>query len=179
ARKVNPFHLLFQGGQFYLLGHSHERDALRVFRLSRIRGKVAYATKAEHDFKRPTDFDPRPYANRADWQFGDEIGVARIHVSDRIAWQVERHFGRFGRILEPEGSDDGIIFETPYASERQIASWVLRLGGHARVEGPPELAQFVTDRVELLHERHAKPIELARPSRGKRAAAQADADTAG
>ncbi len=75
ARKVDPYHLLFQGGQFYLLGHSHERDALRVFRLSRIRGKVAYATKAEHDFKRPTDFDPRPYANRADWQFGDEIGV--------------------------------------------------------------------------------------------------------
>src|SRR5215204_5017018 len=44
-RKVDPYHLLFQGGQFYLLGHSHERKALRVFRLSRIRGKVAYATK--------------------------------------------------------------------------------------------------------------------------------------
>jgi proteasome accessory factor C len=177
ARKVNPFHLLFQGGQFYLLGHSHERDALRVFRLSRIRGKVAYATKAEHDFKRPTDFDPRPYANRADWQFGDEIGVGRIHVSDRIAWQIERHFGRFGEIVEPEGSEDGIVFETPYASERQLASWVLRLGGHARVEGPPGLAQFVADRVELLHERHAKPVELARPSRGKRATAQADGET--
>ena len=53
------------------LGHSHERDAMRVFRLSRIRGKVAYATKAEHDFKRPADFDPRAYANRAEWQFGD------------------------------------------------------------------------------------------------------------
>src|SRR6195952_5430528 len=51
ARKVDPYHLLFQGGQFYLLGHSHERDALRVFRLSRIQGKAAYATKAEHDFK--------------------------------------------------------------------------------------------------------------------------------
>ena len=71
ARKVDPYHLLFQGGQFYLLGRSHERDAMRVFRLSRIRGKVAYATKAEHDFKRPTDFDPRAYANRADWQFGE------------------------------------------------------------------------------------------------------------
>src|SRR4051812_32078762 len=65
-RKVDPYHLLYQGGQFYLLGHSHEREALRVFRLSRIRGKVAYATKAEHDFKgRPDGFDPRAYANRA------------------------------------------------------------------------------------------------------------------
>ena len=25
-RKVDPYHLLFQGGQFYLLGHSHERE---------------------------------------------------------------------------------------------------------------------------------------------------------
>ena len=65
ARVVDPYHLLFRGGQFYLLGHSHEREALRVFRLSRIRGKVAYATKAEHDFRRPADFDPRAYAKLA------------------------------------------------------------------------------------------------------------------
>lgn len=69
-RKVDPYHLLFQGGQFYLVGRAHDRDAIRVFRLSRMRGKVAYATKAEHDFKRPADFDPRAYAGRADWQFG-------------------------------------------------------------------------------------------------------------
>src|SRR5881227_4192483 len=27
ARKVDPYHLLFEGGQFYLLGRSHERSA--------------------------------------------------------------------------------------------------------------------------------------------------------
>ena len=36
-----------RGGQFYLIGQSHERDAVRVFRLSRIQGKVGYASKAE------------------------------------------------------------------------------------------------------------------------------------
>ena len=51
--------------------------AVRVFRLSRIRGKVAYATKAEHDFQRPADFDPRGYANRIPWQLGDPIGDGR------------------------------------------------------------------------------------------------------
>src|SRR5688572_8402561 len=93
TRKVDPYHLLFKG-EFYLLGYAHEREALRVFRLSRIQGKVAYATKAEHDFKGPPDgFDPRPYANRADWQFGDPVGTAEIEISERIAWQIERHFG--------------------------------------------------------------------------------------
>ena len=76
-RKVDPYHLLFEGGQFYLVGYSHERDDVRVFRLSRIRGKVAYATKAEHDFQRPADFDPREYANRIPWQLGDTAGHRR------------------------------------------------------------------------------------------------------
>jgi proteasome accessory factor BC len=158
-RKVDPYHLLFQGGQFYLLGHSHERGALRVFRLSRMRGKVAYATKAEHDFKRPTDFDPRAYANRADWQFGETVATAEVWVSERIAWQVDRHFGRFGEIRH--NGDGSIGFVTDYANARQLASFVLRLGEHARVEAPPALAGEVADRVDLLRERHEKGIELA------------------
>ena len=54
-RKVDPYHLVYRGGQFYLIGHSHERDGIRVFRLSRIRGKVSYASKAEHDFSPPEE----------------------------------------------------------------------------------------------------------------------------
>ncbi|CAA9329402.1 MAG: FIG019733: possible DNA-binding protein, partial [uncultured Gemmatimonadaceae bacterium] len=163
ARKVDPYHLLFQGGQFYVLGHSHERGALRVFRLSRIRGKVAYASKAEHDFKRPADFDPRAYANRADWQFGDATRTADIWISDRIAWQVERNFGRFGTVTQAE--DGAIVFHTPYANARQLASWVLRLGEHARVLGPEELQGEVAERVELLAARHEGELELAEPVR--------------
>ncbi len=162
SRKVDPYHLLFQGGQFYLLGHAHERGALRVFRLSRIRGKVAYATKAEHDFKRPADFDPRAYASRADWQFGDVAATAEIWVSDRIGWQVERHFGRYGEVRPAE--DGGIVFTTGYAATRQLASWVLRLGEHARVLSPPELQDEVHDRVRLLAERHEGGLALAEPA---------------
>src|SRR4051812_46499914 len=159
ARKVDPYHLLFQGGQFYLLGHSHERKALRVFRLSRIRGKVAYATKAEHDFKRPADFDPRVYANRAEWQYGETIGTARIRISDRLGWQVERHHGRFGEV-EP-AADGGIVFTTPYANTRQLVAWVLGLGEHARVEAPDELVAEVDERLAQLAARHSEGPELA------------------
>src|SRR5437763_1849493 len=167
-RKVDPYHLLYQGGQFYLLGHSHERGALRVFRLSRIRGKVAYASKAEHDFKRPRDFDPRPYANWADWQFGDPVDTAEIHVSEGIGWQIERHFGRFGTV-EP-APDGGVIFRTEYASARQLAAWVLGLGEHARVLAPAALADEVARRAALVAERHAEGgIELAAPVAAKAA----------
>jgi proteasome accessory factor C len=172
SRRVDPYHLLFQGGQFYLLGHSHERKGLRVFRLSRIRGKVSYATKAEHDFRRPEDFDPRAYANRADWQLGELVDVAEVLVSERIAWQVERHFGRYGEIREDAGG--GKLFLTGYSNPRGVISWVLGLGVNAALRGPQELTEELQRRLELLEERHSPESALPPPRRRSgRAAASA------
>ncbi len=160
TRKVDPYQLLFQGGQFYLVGHSHERDAIRVFRLSRIRGKVGYATKAEHDFQRPAGFDPRGYANRIDWQFGDPVGTAEVWIGRRIAWQIERHFDRYGD-MRPDGDDGDRVFLTPYANARQLIAWVLGLGENARIAGPPELASELRERLDLLVERHTGEPQIA------------------
>jgi proteasome accessory factor C len=159
TRRVDPYQLLYQGSQFYLVGRSHERGAIRVFRLSRIRGKVAYVTKAEHDFTRPADFDPRRYADRIDWQFGDPVGTAEIWIGERIAWQVERHFGRYGE-MRPAGGEDR-VFVTAYANPRALIAWVLGLGENARILGPPELAEALRERVALLIEGHTgDPLPL-------------------
>ncbi len=158
-RKVDPYHLLFQGGQFYLLGWAHERKAIRVFRLTRIRGKVSYASKAEHDFRRPRreEFDPRAYANRAEWQLGEELGVAEVVLSERIAWQIERHFGRYGEIAAaPDGNGGDRLLRTSYGDARMIVSWVLGLGENARLQGPEELVGEYARRVELLERWHAE-----------------------
>ncbi|MGZ4328679.1 MAG: helix-turn-helix transcriptional regulator [Solirubrobacteraceae bacterium] len=160
TRRVDPYQLLFQGGQFYVVGRSHERGAIRVFRLSRIQGKVGYATKAEHDFQRPADFDPRAYANRIDWQFGDPIGTAEVRIGRRIAWQIERHFGRYGEMHAPDDDGDR-VFVTSYANARQLIAWVLGLGEHARILSPPKLAAELRDRVELLIERHTGEPRVA------------------
>jgi proteasome accessory factor BC len=174
-RKVDPYHLLFRGGQFYLIGYSHERDDVRVFRVSRIRGKVGYASKAEHDFNRPDDFDPRTYATRTDWQLGDPVGRARIWLSDRIDWLALRHFGHAGEVTDADG---GVIFETDYADSRQVVAWVLGLGDQARIEGPDELAQEARERLELVIERHAEPFEPAPPAK-RRAPAPPEPDDDG
>jgi predicted DNA-binding transcriptional regulator YafY len=162
-RKVDPYHLLYRGCQFYLLGYSHEREALRVFRLSRIRGKVAYATKAEHDFRRPADFDPRAYASRAEWQFGELRCSAEIRIAERIAWQLDRHYGRYGEVRAIEGTGDR-LFVTDYSSSRQLISWVLGLSEHATVLGPPELVEELKRRVALIIERHTNSPEVGQSS---------------
>ena len=165
-RKVDPFHLVFRGGQFYLIGFAHERDAVRVFRLSRIQGKVGYASKAEHDFTPPEDFDRRDYAQRADWQLGELGGMAKIWVRDRIAWLVERDFGDYGsmrRAVKADGAPGkGKIFETSYASERELIAWVLRWRQNAMVLDPPPLRDETETRLALLRDRHANGFKPAK-----------------
>ena len=168
-RKVNPYHLVYRGGQFYLIGHAHERDAVRVFRLSRIDGKVSYASKAEHDFSAPEDFQRRDYASRSEWQLGEHQGTARIFISDRIAWLVERDFGSYGKLGKPAKGESvpgkGLVFETDYASARQLVAWVLHWRSNATVLEPAELAGEVTERLDILTERHRGEFDIAARSR--------------
>src|ERR687884_1536682 len=158
-RKVDPYHLLYRGGQFYLIGYSHERKDVRVFRLSRIQGKVGYASKAEHDFPPPEDFDRRDYARRADWQLGDLQGTAKLFFRERIAWLVQRDYGEYGEFRPARKADKapgkGVIFETDYASERELISWVLRWRNNAAVLEPAGLRKEAEQRVALLRDRHA------------------------
>ncbi len=164
-RKVDPYHLVFRSGQFYLIGHSHERDAVRVFRLSRIQGKVGYASKAEHDFSPPENFDRRDYGQRADWQLGEIRGTAKIYIRDRISWLIERDFSAYGELRPARKADDapgkGSVFETDYASPRELIAWVLRWRQNAEVLEPEELRTEARERLDLLHDRHRSDFEPA------------------
>ncbi len=163
-RKVDPYHLVFRSAEFYLIGHSHEREAVRVFRLSRIRGKVSYASKAEHDFSSPEDFDRRDFGTRADWQMGEIKGRAKIFLRERIAWLVERDYGTYGDLRpakKGEGPAKGAVFETDYASARQLVGWVLSWGKNAQVLEPKELGVEAKTRRGLLRDRHQGELELS------------------
>src|ERR1700744_1620686 len=172
-RKVDPFHLVFRGGPFYRIGHSHERAAVRVFRLSRIQGKVGYATKAEHDFSPPEDFDRRDYGSPADSPLGETQGRAAIWIRERIAWLIERDFGAYGAIREAKASDKapgkGKVFETDYASHRELIAWVLRWRANAQVLAPDDLREENEARLDTLRSRHVNgftPAEVVdRPLR--------------
>ena len=160
AAQGRPVPPAFEDGQFYLVGYSHERKAVREFRLSRMLGKVSYATKAEHDFQRPADFDSRPYASRIPWQIGDTKGVAEVAIPDDRAWYVEAQYSAFGTL---ETADDGgRIFRTEYAISRLLVSWALDFG--ARILGPPELVEEARERIE-----RADRAAPRRPAGGRRA----------
>src|SRR3954471_23384429 len=157
-RTLNPYGLLHDRGVWYVVGADLDRDAIRTFRVSRIRGDIRFATRRERDFRSPTEFDIDGFRGRAAWQFGEPAGEARIEVRPETAWWVERAFADSGRV------EDG-VFVTEYSSLPLLASWVLRQDGRANPLEPADLRREVADslrRVRTIHE--GPPSKPARES---------------
>ena len=57
-RTVDPYSLFLIQGHWYLVGRDHLRDALRTFRVGRIKGSVRFPTEKPRDFTIPEDYDP-------------------------------------------------------------------------------------------------------------------------
>jgi proteasome accessory factor BC len=146
-RTLNPYGLLNDRGVWYVIGSDHDREAIRTFRVSRIRGDIRFATRRERDFRLPTDFDIDAYRGRAAWQFGDPVGEARIEVRPETAWWVERAFGPSGRLEDQ-------TFVTGYSSLPMLASWVLRQDGRAVPREPEDLRREVAESLRRVRDRH-------------------------
>jgi proteasome accessory factor BC len=154
-RTVNPYALFSDNGAWYVVGRDLDEDAERMFRVSRIRGDIRFATRRERDFRAPAGFDPSVYRGRPPWQVGETVAEARVEVSPDTAWWVERMFPDRGEI-------DGDVFTTPYSNLGQLAAWVLRQDGRARPLEPRELVEEVERSLSLVAERHeGRPLEPA------------------
>jgi predicted DNA-binding transcriptional regulator YafY len=152
-REVDPYSLMYTAGNWYLVGYSHEREAMRVFRLSRIDGRITFRTRAEHDFPPPRDFDLSPYRDRAPWQLADPHATATVALSPKIAWWVEQMFGGVGEVrTNPDGS---ALFTTGFGSRRELLTWIMGMGPEAEVVDPPELRAAVIGALERIADRHA------------------------
>src|SRR3954451_20146457 len=109
-RTLNPYALLPENGSWYVIGHDLDRNDIRTFRVSRIRSDIRFATRRERDFRLPPEFSVENYRGRAEWQFGDIAGEAKVEVAPDTAWWVERAYGGERNRVE------GDVFATEYAS---------------------------------------------------------------
>ncbi|HTO25623.1 MAG TPA: WYL domain-containing protein [Gaiellaceae bacterium] len=149
-RTLNPYALMPDNGIWYVVGRDLDREDIRTFRVSRIRGEIKFATRRERDFRIPTDFDIELYRGRPPWQIGDAVGEARIDVRGDTAWWVQRTYGSTGRL------EDG-VFVTEYSSLPLLASWVLRQDGRAVPLEPDELRREVASSLRRVRDGHEGP----------------------
>src|SRR5437016_11298758 len=158
-RTLNPYALINDNGLWYVVGQDLDREDIRTFRVSRIRGDIKFATRRERDFRVPAEFEIDLYRNRPTWQIGDIVGEARIDVARDTAWWVERAFGSAGTV------EDG-VFVTEYAGLGQLASWVLRQDGRAVPVEPDDLRREVADGLREIRAVHSgEPPTVAAESK--------------
>ena len=151
-RELNPYALLPENGTWYVIGEDQEDKIVKNFRVSRIRSDIRYASRRERDFRMPDTFDIEQYRGRADWQFGEVVGEARIEVAPDTAWWLQRVYDdRRNRI-------EGDVFVTEYASLPLLSRWILRQDGRAVPLQPPALRRIVVEGARATRNGHDGPL---------------------
>ncbi len=144
VRTVEPWGVLTARGRWYLVGHDRDRDATRIFRLSRITDVKAVGSQG--DFRRPDGVDLRAIVEASiGAATGPAGGVARVWVADGHATALRRAGrvagrrtlgGRQGDVVELDvGGVDGLV--------REIAGY----GADALVLHPDSLCADVLARL--------------------------------
>ncbi|MCL4472970.1 MAG: WYL domain-containing protein [Actinobacteria bacterium] len=169
-RLVDPYAMMYTHGDWYMVGHSHERNGMRMFKLRRIRGRIRYKDKKDHNFSVPEDFRSADYLNLESWQLGRLRGTARITFSPRWAWWAGNNLSRSGELESRE--DGSATLTTQYADGGKICSLVLGHSAGAELEGPPELRRLMSEilqRIARLHQGPPPEVPAAKdrqPGRG-------------
>ncbi|WP_324653910.1 helix-turn-helix transcriptional regulator [Georgenia sp. H159] len=139
TRHVQPWRLLSRDRGWYLIGHDVDRDAPRVFRLSRVVGTVRTTG--------PTGaFEVPEHDAQSLLAVGAGVGVQAV-----LAVLPERGAALRARAVERRGERDGrdvIVVETD--DDASLAAEIASYGAAVLVIDPPELRESVLQRLRAV-----------------------------
>jgi proteasome accessory factor B len=137
-RTLDPYALLLREGRWYVIGHDHQHDSLRTYRVDRIESEVTVGEAGS--FVRPAGLDLRAVFPDDPKQLGDEARDAIVRVDPPRAVLVAAEFDPSRVRALPKGA---IEITVPCANLDAFRSWLLGLGPHAEVVGPPDIRDHV------------------------------------
>ncbi|HUP68983.1 MAG TPA: WYL domain-containing protein [Acidimicrobiales bacterium] len=145
-RRVEPHGLLFRDGYWYLAGRDLDRGAQRNFRVDRMKGEVEAGAAGSFD---PPKFEASEALPRQPWLVGAEDVVTAVVAVDAVL--AGKLTAELGEVAVREQRGDGpTVFAFPVTNRAAFRGWLLGLGRHAEVLGPPELRAEVVAWLEAL-----------------------------
>ncbi len=138
-REIEPYGLFFSWGRWYCVARSRERDALRVFRVDRMRDAKAIAGPAAR-YEVPADFSIRAWVGRAPWELSPrppERAVVRFSFPES-RWVLAQGAGTpVTELLE----DGGALVAFEVRDPGPFLRWLLTFRAAVELREPAGLAR--------------------------------------
>ena len=143
-RHLQPWGVVSSGGRWYVVGHDSDREAPRMFRLSRVQGAVtADGKRGAYDV--PPNTDLRALTQTLAPPVADQR--AQLLVRADAARGLRRQGEQVDGTGTPEGWDR---IEVRYGRTSALADEVLGYGSDVIVESPDDLRTVVVDRLRMV-----------------------------
>lgn len=136
TRRVQPWAVTAQRGHWYVVGWDQDRSAQRVFRLSRVAGRVN-AEGARRAFEIPDDLRLGALV-KSDWD--DEADVSATVILAAGSGHAIRLLG-----TRTESTDSGDVIQIDSIQPRTLIREVLRCGSNAQLSAPAAPAALVAE----------------------------------
>lgn len=137
---VEPLKLVFKSHSWYLVAYSERKNAIRTFKMSRIRN--LHITEQLFDRELPEDFSMNPV-----YREEDDTPIFKLHFSEKIAYKVYDEFQeQYIKKLE-----DGTL-EVTY--RYQLSDWtflyLLSFGEYVKIIEPVEAGNMLKEKAEKI-----------------------------
>jgi len=146
-RKLEPYHVLFKEGAWYLIAFCRLRQGIRLFRVDRIRSlEVTPEACRENE-----DFDVKEFMHHS-WLVakGHKVKVA-VKFLPPISRLIKESTWHRTQEIE-EMSEEVVIFRVEVEGTWEIKKWILGWGKFAEVLGPESLRKEIQSELEATRE---------------------------
>lgn len=151
-RVIEPYGLMFTWSAWYCIAHARDREALRVFRLDRMR-EAELLSGVEAVFAIPTDFSVQRYLDRAPWELSD---AAPVPVRVRFGFPHSRWIMAegLGTVIEATDGSGGAVLEFGVRTLDPFIRWLLPFGAQVEVLSPPEVRERLGSERQRIRDRY-------------------------
>lgn len=144
-RYIDPYHLHYRGGAWYVIGRCHWRRRILVFAVDRMRDLRLTGRR----FTVEPGFSARKFLETA-WELhgGDPVEVQIRFRPPAARYIRERRWHPSQELQEgPEGS---LVLKLKVAGLAEVARWVLQFGSSAEVLAPAALREMVVEEISKM-----------------------------
>lgn len=139
-REIDPYHLFYQGGAWYVVGYCHFRKDIRTFRVDRIKGLTTLSRR----FERPKNFSLAGYLGCAWGMVRGERHKVSIRFFPPVSRLIAESQWHPTQRLDAQ-PDNTLIFHAEIDGLEEISRWVLSFSEYAEVIEPRELRDNIRD----------------------------------